>query len=319
MNQTQQRSLALCLCVLVVMFLLQFVLSSYLVLAMTRIMIISVFAMGYNILMGYTGLLSLGHAMFFAAGLYGAGLSAYYWGVGLGFAFVLGIIASFIVSVAIGLLALRTKTVAFMILTLMFSQAAFLLTLHYSEITGGDQGLTLPADARRFALLGIELDMTSDTTRFNIAFVVFAATLMVTYAITRGPLGRLFIAVRENADRTEMLGFNIYVVKLVAFTVSGTIAGTAGALYGLMFGYIGSAFADFQNSIEPLLFTLVGGPGTLLGPLLGTALMTMLIDRLSGMTTAYLVVVGVILIATTVWFPKGILGTIRDRWVRWLR
>ena len=127
------------------------------------------------------------------------------------------------------------------------------------------------------------------------------------------------IAVRENEDRTEMLGFSIYTIKLVAFTVSGTIAGTAGALYGLMFGYIGSAFADFQNSIEPLLFTLVGGPGTLLGPLLGTALMTLLIDRLSGMTTAYLVVVGVILIVTTLWFPKGILGTVRDRWVKWLR
>ena len=116
-----------------------------------------------------------------------------------------------------------------------------------------------------------------------------------------------------------MLGFDTYAIKLTAFTVSGTISGTAGALYGLMFGYIGSSFAGFQNSIEALLYTLIGGPGTLLGPLLGTAVMTMLIDRLSGITTAYLIVIGVLLIVVNLWFPKGILGTIRDRWLGWLK
>ncbi|WP_121062659.1 branched-chain amino acid ABC transporter permease [Chachezhania antarctica] len=313
-----RKLLLLCLGVLAILFALQFVLSSYLVLALTRILILSVFAMGYNILMGYTGLLSLGHAMFFAAGLYASGLASYYWGVPLGWAFLIGIAGSAVVSVIIGLLALRTEAVAFMIVTLMFSQAAFLATLHFSKITGGDQGLTLPTEARSFDLFGLVLDMTHDGTRFNIAFTVFAVVLLLTYVATRGPFGRQLVAVRGNPGRTEMLGFNIYIVKLMAFTLSGTIAGTAGALYGLMFGYIGSSFADFQNSIQPLLFTLVGGPGTLLGPLLGTALMTMLIDRLSGLTTAYLIVVGVLLIVMTLWAPKGILGTIRDKWARWL-
>ena len=189
MIASKHRLLALCLCVLALLFVLQFILSSYLVLALTRILIISVFAMGYNILMGYTGLLSLGHAMFFAAGLYASGLSAYYWGTSLPLAFVLGILASLVVSLLIGLLALRTKTVAFMILTLMFSQAAFLLTLHFGDITGGDQGLTLPTEARSFSLLGLRLDMTSDTARYNIAYVVFATTLMVTYWVTRARWG----------------------------------------------------------------------------------------------------------------------------------
>lgn len=313
-----KKLLALCLGVLVTLFLLQFVLSSYLVLALTRILILAIFAMGYNILMGYTGLLSLGHAMFFGAGLYAAGLSTYYWGVPLPGAFAIGIIASAVVSLIIGLLALRTQTVAFMIVTLMFSQVAFLATLQFSDITGGDQGLTLPTSARSFGLLGTTVDMTSDVARYNTAFVIFAVVLMLTFAITRGPLGRLLLAVRENANRTEMLGFDIYLIKLVAFIVSGTIAGTSGALYGLMFGFIGSSFVDFQNSIQPLLFTLVGGPGTLLGPLLGAGLMTMLIDRLSSLTTAYLIVVGILLIVMNLWFPKGILGTIRDKWVTWL-
>ena len=86
-----------------------------------------------------------------------------------------------------------------------------------------------------------------------------------------------------------------------------------------MFGYIGSAFAEFKISIEALLFTLVGGPGSLLGPLVGTGLMTLLIDRLSGVTTAYLIVIGALLIVVTLWFPAGILGTLRDRWLAWLK
>ncbi|WP_172329057.1 branched-chain amino acid ABC transporter permease [Mangrovicoccus sp. HB161399] len=313
------RLFALILATIAVLFALQFALSDYLVLAATRILIMAVFAMGYNMLMGYAGLLSLGHAMFFGAGLYAAGLSSYYWGSSLPVSFLIGILASAAFSFVIGLLALRTTGVSFMIVTLMFAQAAYLATLYFSRITGGDQGLTLPTDARSFSLLGHQMDMTSDPVRFNLALAIFALVLVFMFFVTQGPLGRLFAAVRENEPRTRMLGFDTYRVRLAAFTISGTVSGLAGALYGLVFGYIGSAFAGFHYSIEALLFTLVGGPGTLLGPLLGTTVMTMLIDRLSGLTTAYLMIVGVILILVNRWFPKGILGTIRERALPWLK
>tara|TARA_R110000868_G_scaffold228813_1_gene481778 strand:- start:52 stop:1089 length:1038 start_codon:yes stop_codon:yes gene_type:complete len=313
------RLFALSLATLFVLFVLQFALSDYLVLALTRILIMSIFAMGYNMLMGYTGLLSLGHAMFFGFGLYAAGLSSYYFGTSLPVSFVIAIATSLVFSFVIGLLALRTEGVSFMIVTLMFAQAAYLATLYFSKITGGDQGLTLPTDARSFSLLGANFDMTSDVVRFNLAFGIFAVVLIFFFFVTQGPLGRLFTAVRENEPRTQMLGFDTYRVRLAAFTLSGTVCGLAGALYALMFGYIGSAFAGFHYSIEALLFTLVGGPGTLLGPLLGTGIMTMLIDRLSGITTAYLIIIGIILIVVNMWFPKGILGTIRERWVPWLK
>ena len=313
------RLLILCLATIAVLFALQFLLSDYLVLALTRILILSIFAMGYNMLMGYTGLLSLGHAMFFGFGLYAAGLSSYYFGTSLPVCFLIGVAASLVFSFVIGLLALRTEGVSFMIVTLMFAQAAYLSTLYFSKITGGDQGLTLPTTARSFSLLGIGFDMTSDTVRFNLSLVMFSAVLLFFFFVTQGPLGRLFSAVKENEPRTQMLGFDTYRVRLAAFTLSGTVSGLAGALYGLMFGYIGSAFAGFHYSIEALLFTLVGGPGTLLGPLLGTGVMTMLIDRLSGITTAYLIIIGVILIMVNMWFPKGILGTIRERWIPWLK
>ncbi|HEY0212338.1 MAG TPA: branched-chain amino acid ABC transporter permease [Paenirhodobacter sp.] len=313
------RLLALTVAVIAVLFGLQFVISGYPVLALTRILILAVFAMGYNVLMGYTGLVSLGHALFFAAGLYGAGLAAYYGGVTLPVAFAVGIAAAAALSVVVGMLALRTQTVSFMIVTLMFAQAGYLATLHFSAITGGDQGLNLPAQARTFGLFGWQISLTSDLARYNIALVVFTTVLIGLYALTQGRRGRLFAAVRENPERTRMLGYDVARIRLLAFTVSGTISGAAGALYGLMFGFIGSSFAEFRTSIEVLLFTLVGGPGTLFGPLLGTAVMTVLIDRLSGMTSAYLIVVGVFLVVLTIWLPKGILGTIRDRWAPWMR
>ncbi|RWR28669.1 branched-chain amino acid ABC transporter permease [Sinirhodobacter populi] len=313
------RLFALTIAVLAGLFGVQFVISGYPVLALTRILILAVFAMGYNVLMGYTGLVSLGHALFFAAGLYGAGLAAYYGGVALPIAFAAGIAAAAVLSLVVGLLALRTQTVSFMIVTLMFAQAGYLATLHFSAITGGDQGLSLPAHARSFTLLGQEIALTSATARYNIALAVFAVVLLALYALTQGPRGRLFAAVRENPERTRMLGYDVGRIRLLAFTVSGTVSGVAGALYGLMFGFIGSSFAEFRSSIEVLLFTLVGGPGTLFGPLVGTTVMTLLIDRLSGLTSAYLIAVGVLLIVLTLWFPKGILGTIRDRWAPWLR
>lgn len=308
---------ALCIAVLGLLAAVPFVIDGYPVLALTRVLILAVFAMGYNMLMGYTGLVSLGHALFFAAGMYAAGLSSHYGGVALPVAFVLGVLGAAAVSLVTGVLALRTQTVSFMIVTLMFAQIGYLTTLHFSAITGGDQGLSLAS--RSFTMFGHVFDLRTAGTRYGLALGLFAVALAVTFVLTQGRLGRIFAAVRGNAERTRMLGYDVDRIRLAAFTVSGTLAGASGALYGLMFGFIGSSFAEFRTSIEALLYTLVGGPGTLLGPLLGTALMTALIDRLSGLTSAYLIIVGVLLVALTLWFPKGILGTIRDRWAPWLK
>ena len=121
------KSLVLHVAVVAILFLLQFVLSDYLVLALTRIMLLATFAVGYNVLYGYTGLLSLGHALFLACGIYGAGLSAYHLGWSVPLAFLAGIVAAFVVSLVIGIVALRTSRVGFMIVTLMFAQVGFAL------------------------------------------------------------------------------------------------------------------------------------------------------------------------------------------------
>lgn len=312
------RNLALLAVVMAGLFVIQFFVPQYYVLVITRMMVLAVFAVGYNMLLGYVGLLSLGHAMFFAAGLYGAGLATYHLGIAVPLAFLIGIAAALVLAFVIGWVALPTMRVSFMIVTLMFSQVGFLTTLYFAAYTGGQDGLSLPAAARQFSLFGTDLSLANEAVRFNVAFLLLLVTLAISFVVLVSRRGRVFTAIRENEGRTEMLGFNTFAAKLEAFLYSGGIAGAAGAAYGLLFGYMGSTFASIQYSIEVLLFTLLGGAGTLLGPLVGVAVMMTLIDQLSGFTSAYLLVIGVVLIALVLWFPKGILGSIRERWLPWL-
>ncbi|MES5097798.1 branched-chain amino acid ABC transporter permease [Agrobacterium sp. BA1120] len=304
--------------VLLVFFCLQFLLPEYHHLAMTRVMVLAIFAMGYNLLFGYTGLLSLGHALFFASGLYGAGLAAYHLEWSVPAAFAAGIGVGFAVSLLIGLISLRTTGVAFMIVTLMFSQVAYLASLYFSEWTRGEEGLMLPHSARSFELLGTNFDLTNAAIRYNIAFALMAFALLITFLVIRSPAGRVMVAVRENEARTTMLGYNTFALKLIALTLSGTICAMAGAAYALLFAYVGSSFGSIQYSIEALLFTLLGGAGTLLGPILGTVSMFYMIDIASEYTSAYMLVTGIALVLLVLFFPKGILGSIRERWLPWL-
>ncbi|MDR7033439.1 branched-chain amino acid ABC transporter permease [Mesorhizobium sp. BE184] len=300
------------------LFALSFVLPPYHHGLVARIMVLATFAMGYNLLFGYVGLLSLGHAMFFAAGLYGAGLSVYHLGWSVPLAFAGGIGCGAVLALVIGLLALRTSGVAFMIVTMMFAQVFYLTILYFARWTGGDQGLVVPQGSRVMYLGGASFDLTNPAVRYRVALALFAIVLAVVLVLVRSGFGRVLVAIRENEERTKMLGFDTFANKLAAVIVSGTICAAAGAAYALLFGYVGSSFASVQYSILPLLWVLLGGAATALGPLVGTLAMYYVTDIASSYTSAWLLIVGVMLIVVVLFFPKGVLGTIRHRWLRWL-
>ncbi|MBA3910233.1 MAG: branched-chain amino acid ABC transporter permease [Rhodobacter sp.] len=300
--------------VLVVVFAAQYWLSPYHATNLARIMVLAVFAMGYNLAFGYTGLLSLGHALLLAAGMYAASIPAQLWGWTAGPALIAGIAAGGLMAGAVGLLALRTAGVSFMIVTLMFAQAGFLTILYFAPVTGGDDGFALPAASR--TILGFSL--ATDTPRFLAAFGLFASGLLASLALVRSSFGRTMVAMRENEERSRMLGYNPFTVKLAALVISGLYAGGAGAAWALLFGYAGASFASIQYSILPMLYVLLGGAGTVLGPFLGAVLMFYLIEFASDLTSAYLFIVGLALVILVLFAPKGILGTIRERWARWL-
>ena len=304
------RVLALHLGLIAALFAAQFVLGTYHHTNVARIMVLAAYAIGYNLLLGYTGLMSLGHAMFFAAGMYGAGLSIYYLGFGALTGFALGVVAALGLAALFGLFALRTSGVSFLIVTMMFGQACYLAILYFNRITLGDQGFILSAR--------LPQALVDPHVKYNAALAVFAVCLLVSLGVVRSPLGRVLAAIRENEERTRLLGYNTYACKLLALVISGGMAGAAGAAYALLFSYVGASFAAILHSIYPLLWTLLGGAGTTLGPVLGTALMFYLVDLASGWTSAYLFVVGGTLLVLVLFFPLGIMGTVRAKLVRWL-
>ena len=312
------KAIALHVAVIAVLFALNFVLPEYHHGVMARVLVLAVFAMGYNLLFGYAGLLSLGHAMFFAAGLYGAGLTMYHLDWGVPAAFLAGLVAGALLSLVIGVLALRTKGVAFMIVTMMFAQVAYLLVYYFGAWTRGDEGLVIQQQARVIEFGGVRLDLTNPANRYMTALALFAIVLVVTLAVVRSSFGRVLVAIRENEERTKMLGYDTFANKLIAMVASGAICAAAGAAYVILFGYVGSTLASVQYSILPLLWVLLGGAATTLGPLLGTLFMYYVVDITSGYTSAYMLIVGVALILLVLYFPRGILGTIRDRFARWL-
>lgn len=309
-----QKSLALHLGLIGGLFALAFILPTYHHGNFARIMVLATYAIGYNVLFGYTGLLSLGHAMFFAAGMYGMGLAMQYGGVPALPALFLGIIAATILAAVVAVLALRTIGVAFMIVTLMFAQTGFLTVLYFGEWTRGDEGFVLQQKVRQIA----GLDLSDPMTRYLAAWVLFSVALLATARMMHVAFGGVLVAIRENEERTRMLGYNVFAHKFAAVVISGAIAGAAGAAYGLLFGYVGATFASVQYSIFPLLWVLLGGAGTTIGPFIGALFMFYLIDYSSGLTSAYMLIAGVALVLLTLFARAGIAGEIKRRWAPWL-
>jgi len=318
MNRNPQKVLGLHLAILLVLFLLQFVLPAYHHTTVARIMVLASFAVGYNILLGYTGLMSLGHAMFFSAGMYGAGLGIYHLGLSGLQGFGAGLLSAAVLSLVFGLIALRTTGVSFLIVTLMFGQAVFLSLLYFNEITLGQDGFSLSQSLKPLNLGGAEVPFSDPDVKYNLAWLLFTVCFLLSTALVLSPAGRVLIAIRENEERTKLLGYNTYLYKLFSLVASGTIAGAAGAVHALLFSYVGTTFAEIHHSISPLLWTLLGGMGTTLGPLLGTGIMHYLIDITSGLTSGYLFVVGGALLLLVLWFPQGLMGAVRNKWASWL-
>jgi branched-chain amino acid transport system permease protein len=308
------RSLGLHLVLIAVLAVLGVLLPAYHQGNLARIMVLATYATGYNLLFGYTGLLSLGHAMFFGAGMYGLGLAMQHGSIPALPAFALGLLAAAGLATVVALLALRTIGVAFMIVTLMFAQTAYLAVLYFGTWTRGDEGFVLPRAMRRVA----GLDLADPNVRYYAALILFAAALLLTARLMQVRFGHVLVAIRENEERTRMLGYDTQRHKFAALVLSGTISGAAGAGYALLFGYVGATFTSVQYSIFPLLWVLLGGAGTTIGPFVGALFMFYLIDYTSGLTNAYLMIVGVVLVLLTLFARAGIMGEVRRRWIGWL-
>jgi len=266
------------------------ILPEYAKFFLARVMILSVYAYGYAICFQMLGMLSLGHAALFAAGMYGAGLYTIYASPSPLSALLMGVAAALAFSLAMGLLSTRVGGPFLTITTLLAAQALYLVALHFNEITGGEQGIVLGREATLVWPLSPWLGESDSRYLFSLVTLVIAVTGV--WALSRSRLGKLFIAVRDDEEKLESLGYNTATLKLLGFALSGVYSGTAGALQALLYSYVGAGYAGILNSVEPVLWVLVGGPLIQVGPLLGCMLVNIIADLARGMLRGHVLIVG---------------------------
>ena len=276
-----------------------------------EILIWSLLAASVNLLFGYTGLLSFGQALYFGFGMYGVAIGVSTLGLGFWPAFGFGIFCGTAIAVVTGALAVRLTWHYFAIITVVFSLIFYFLALTLKPLTGGDDGLafTLPPMMRWG---DTEIGLTNPTVQYYFVFTVVAACFLLMYVVLKSPFGRSLVAVRENAVRAELVGLNVYALRLSSFILAGFFAGTAGALFALFGRYASASYMFYHVSGEAVVWAIVGGAGTLLGPVVGAALLIVIREELSLYWDHYLLLVGAIVILTVRFAPKGIAGLVLD-------
>ncbi|MEP0337823.1 MAG: branched-chain amino acid ABC transporter permease [Alphaproteobacteria bacterium] len=272
-----------------------------------EMLIWSLLAASVNLLFGYVGLLSFGQALFFGMGMYGVAIGVAKLGLGFWPAFGLGVVMATAMALVAGALAVRLTWHYFAIITVVFSLIFYFAALSWKPLTGGDDGLsfTMPPIV---SIGEWELSLTDPTVQYYFIIAVVGICYALMGVILKSPLGSAFRAVKENDHRAALIGLNVYLIRLTAFVIAGFIAGIAGALFAFFGRYASASYMFYHVSGEAVVWAIIGGAGTLLGPIVGTSLLIVLREELSHAWEHYLILVGVIVILVVIFAPKGLGG-----------
>ncbi len=279
----------------------------------TEILIWGLLAMSSDILIGYTGMISFGHSAFFGLGMYGTAAALLTVSPpNLWLALLYGLVGAAAVAVFVAYFATRLRDIYFSITTLVFSQIFYVIIFTWTAVTGGENGLTFRRP--ELAIPGlISVPFTSDTLHWFVLAVV-TVSYLVLRRITRSPFGMVLQAIRENEPRTRAIGYPVERYKIVAVMLSGLFAGLAGVLYALQNKFAAPDFVFLVVSAETIIFNVMGGIGTLVGPVAGAAFFLLLREGFSRFFTEYyLIPVGLIFTAMVIFMPQGLFGFLKRR------
>jgi branched-chain amino acid transport system permease protein len=276
-----------------------------------EILIWSLLAASVNLLLGYVGLLSFGQALYFGVGMYGAALSVIHWGAGFWGGLAIGIVAAMIMAAIAGSVAVRLTWHYFAIITVVFSLILYFAAMSAKPLTGGDDGISFSA-VEVFSLGGRKLSLADQTVQYYTILIVVAGIYALFSTIVRSPLGVRFMAVRENDRRAALVGINVYLTRYVAFVLAGGLAGASGALFAFFGRYASASYMFYHVSGEAVVWAIVGGAGSLLGPLFGTGLLIVLREIISAFWEHYLFVVGALTVLVVIFAPRGLAGAWTD-------
>jgi len=281
---------------------------------LTEILIWGLLAMSSDILIGYTGMVSFGHSAFFGLGIYGAAAALLtVRPPNLWLAIAYGLVGAAGVALFVAYFSTRLRDIYFAITTLIFSQIFYVIIFTWTEVTGGENGLTFSRP--RLTIPGLYSEPFDSATLHWFVLVVVAASYLILRRITQSPFGMVLQSIRENEPRTRAIGYAVERYKMVAVMLSGLFAGLAGVLYAIQNRFAAPDFVYFLVSGETVIFNVMGGIGTLVGPIVGAGFFLLLREGFSRFFTEfYLIPVGIIFIAMVIFMPQGLLGFAR----RWL-
>lgn len=277
-----------------------------------NILIFGLFAMGFNLLFGYMGLLSFGHAAFLGIGSYLTGIGIVHYGMPWGYAILVGVIGSAIGGLIMGYLAIRTRGIYFSMVTLALGQIVYYIFYKAESLTGGENGLR-GVRVDEFNVLGIPVDFLNPLVKYYIILFFVVLAIWLISRILSSPLGAVMEAIRENEKRAAACGFDVARTKLLVFVLSAAICGLAGSLRALHLSIVPIDSLHYLQSGQAVMMSILGGMGTFFGPFIGAAVMLYLEDVVTTFTKHWMAVVGLVFMFFVLFFPKGIWGTILSK------
>jgi len=280
----------------------------------TEILTLSLFAMSFDLIYGFTGMLSLGHATFFGAGSYILTLSILHWHTNLWVSLALAIIGSAIIAWIIGFFAVRARGTNFVVITIIFSLVIFYMSFYYKNITGGDDGLPVEISGLPLGWVTISI-YDNPMANYFLVLIIVSLCYLFYRRLMHSPMGKLLLAIKSNEERTSYIGFNTLHYRLISFCISGAFSGLAGALYTMTTHYSNNKLLHWTTSIDVVVWTIVGGAGTFIGPVLGTTIFTFFREFISLHFKQYPILIGLVLILFIIFVPQGLLGL----GVKWFR
>jgi branched-chain amino acid transport system permease protein len=277
-----------------------------------NILIYGLYALGFNLVYGYLGLLSFGHAALFGTGAYLCGIAIVHFGLPWYAAILLGIFGGLLMAAVIGVLAIRTRGIYFAMVTMALSQCVYYLFYQAVDWTGGENGLR-GINVHEISVFGLKLDFINPLTRYYVIAAFVIAAFFVLSRILASPFGAVIEAVRENEARAKASGYNVTATRLITFVLSGGFCGLAGALQALHLSIVPIEILHYDTSGEVVMIALLGGMGTFFGPMVGAAAFLMLENLVSTWTVHWQLIVGAVFMICVLFFPAGIWGTLIKR------
>lgn len=276
------------------------------------ILLYGLFAMGFNLIFGYTGMLSFGHAAFFGTGAYATGIAMVHFNVPWFGAMLLGLVIVAAVAAVIGLLATRTRGIYFAMVTLALGQLVYYAVYQMTELSGGENGLR-GIEVSQLNVLGLSVNMLDPVNKYYFMLAFIGPTIWAFSRVLASPFGAVLEAIRENENRARACGYNVTQSKWLAFLLSGLFCGVAGSLSAIHLSIVPIESLHYHTSGLAVMMSLLGGMGTFFGPFIGAFVFLLLEDVITNITVHWQLFLGTLFVLFVLFLPKGIWGTLLER------